>query len=257
MIISLISAGNGYVSGFIESYILMPVQQLAGGYADPPQKSREELEAEVSRLSEENGHLREELTEQYDIMAENEELRKFFNIKKQNSSVSLITASVISRDPNDDFCGFALDKGAFDGVELNAPVVTEKGLVGFVSGVSMRSCRVTTIFSPDAAVGAVVKRTGSGGVISGSAALSDKGRTSMKNLPSGSGITEGDIVVTSGYGGIFPKNLQIGRISSVYTDAFTSMPMAEIEPYEDIGSIVSAAIITDFSGKDELPLKEK
>ena len=256
MIISLISAGNEYVSGFITSYIFMPVQQLFGA-EEPPPKSRDELEAEVLALSEENRRLREELAGHYDIIAENEELRKYLNIKKQNSSVSLMTASVISRDPNENFYGFSLDKGACDGVELNAPVVTDKGLVGFVSSVSVRSCRVTTVFSPDAAIGASVKRTGSGGIISGSAELSDKGMTEMKNLPADSKIMNGDMVVTSGYGGIFPKNLQIGRIRAVRRDSFTAMPVAEVEPYEDIRNIVSAAIITDFSGKDVLRQKEK
>ena len=256
LVISLISVGNEYVSGFIEGCIIQPVQRLMCN-ADPPPKSREELENELSRLSEENCRLREELAQHYDIMAENEELRRYFDIKKQNESISLIPAAVISRDPDENFFGFVMDKGAFDGVELNSPVVTEKGLVGYVSGVSMRSCRVTTILSPEAAIGAVVKRTGSVGVISGSTALSDSGRTEMTNLPAGSGISEGDMAVTSGFGGMFPKDLLIGRIKAVYTDAFTAMPAAEIEPYEDARKIQSAAIITDFSGKDELFTKEK
>lgn len=254
----LISSGNEYVSGFISDYVVMPVQQLAAGDGESPfklsspPKSRGQLEGEASRLREENRSLRDKLVDYYEVKAENEELRRFYGLKRNDMSLSLLPASVTGRDPNEDFGAFTLNKGSYDGVELNAPVVTENGLVGFVSRVSSRSCRVTTLLSPDAGVGAAVIGSGDSGIISGNASISDDGLTRMINLPALNKIQKDDIVVTSGCGGRFPENLKIGSIISTGTDSYTSMPYAVVRLFEDVHNVSSAAVVLDFSSKGDI-----
>ena len=253
LIVALVSSGNSYVNNFLTSYVLTPLQQLttkgsdSAGKAMTPPKSREELEQEVDRLQEENRRLQDMLVEYYDLKAENEKLEKFYDIKKENTDFSVVTADVIGRDPNENFYGFTLDRGSHDGVELNDPVMTENGLVGWVCEVAPRSCKVTTLLSPDAAVGALVKRTGDSGIITGSPAFSDDGITRLINVSTRDQVKVGDIVVTSGYGGVFPKNIKIGTVREMTYDDYTGMPMAVIEPFEALRTVSSAVIVVDFS----------
>lgn len=258
LVVALITAGNPSVSNFFTSFILTPLQQVASGAASSagnaltPQKSAEELQAEVDRLEEENRNLKDMLIDYYDIKEQNEQLIKYYDIKKENQDFSIVPATVIGRDPNENFYGFTLDKGSVDGIEINDTIMTENGLVGWVCEVAPKSCKVKTILSPDAQIGAVVKKTSDNGIISGSAEYSDDGITLMKNISAQNSMKEGDIVVTSGIGGTYPKNIKIGEIKSITLDDYTGMPVAVIEPYEDIKNVSSVAVITDFSGKGEI-----
>lgn len=258
LVVALITAGNSTVGGLFTAFVITPLQRVAADFTHSaeediaPPKNVEELEAENSRLTEENRRLNDILVEYYDLKRENEELYRFYNIKKNNADFSVIPSTVIARDPNENFYGFILDKGTADGVELNDPVMTDNSLIGFVNEVGIKSCKVTSILSPAAKIGAVDKRTGNEGIISGTPLFSDDGITVMKNISTHNTVRTGDIIVTSGYGGLYPKNIKIGTVSRMDHDIYTGMPIAVIKPFEDVRSIKSAAIIVNFTGKGEI-----
>ncbi|MDD6489806.1 MAG: rod shape-determining protein MreC [Clostridia bacterium] len=258
LVFALVTAGNSSVNNFVTSFILTPLQQVTSGASSSvgnaltPPKSAEELQKEVSELQKENQKLNDMLVDYYDIKEENEQLRKYYDIKKENQDFRLVPSTVIERDPNENFYGFTLDKGVLDGVEVNDPVITEKGLVGWVCETAAKSCKVKTILSPDAQIGAVSKKTSDSGVISGSVEYSDDGITLMQNISAQHSMKKGDIVVTSGFGGIYPKNLKIGKIQNIKYDDYSGMPVAVIKPYEDIKNVSSVAVIADFNGKGEI-----
>lgn len=263
LVTALVSSGNSYINNFLTSFIFTPVQSFvtggvtSAGDALTPAKSSGELQMEVEELKKENRRLNDLLVDYYDIKAENEELEKFYDIKKENKDFSVVTAAVISRDPNENFYGFTLDKGNADGIELNDPVMTENGLVGWVCEAAPKSCKVTTILSPDAAVGIMSKRTSDSGILSGSAAISDEGYTRMINISAGNSMEPEDIIVTSGFGGVFPKNIKIGKVRELSFDAYSGLPVAVIEPFEDIKTVKSATVVVNFSGKGEITETEK
>lgn len=258
LVLALVTAGNDTIGGLVTGYILTPLRRAAADFTNSaedaitPPKSIEELEEENSALREENKKLNDMLVEYYDIKKENEELYKFYDIKKNNEDFSVIPSTVISRDPNENFYGFIVDKGSADGIELNDPVMTDNGLVGYVSEVSLKSSKVTALISPAAKIGVVDKKTGDEGIITGDPELSDSGITLMKNISSQNTIKSGDIIVTSGYGGMYPKNIKIGTVSKITLDSYTGTPQAVIKPFEDVRKITSAAIIVNFSGKGEV-----
>ena len=258
LVLALITAGNSTVGGIVTGYILNPLLRVASDFTNSaeetitPPKSVEELEEENDKLKEENRRLNDMLVEYYDLKKENDELYKFYNIKKNNEDFSVVPSTVISRDPNENFYGFILDKGSADGVKPDDPVMTDNGLVGYVCEVSTKSCKVTSIISPAAQVGAVDKKTGDEGVVTGSPEYSDSGIAVMKNISAQNAMKSGDIVVTSGYGGMYPKNIKIGTVSKLDYDSYTGMPVAIVKPFEDVRNITSAAIITNFSGKGDI-----
>ncbi len=258
LVLALVSAGNSSVNNFFTSFIFTPLQQVtangseAAGDALSPGKSNEELQKRVSELEEENRDLNSKIVDYYDVKKENEELKRFYHIKKENTDFTLVPSTVIGRDPNENFYGFTADKGSTDGISVNDPVITENGLVGWVSETAPKSCKVTTILSPDTRIGAVVKKTDDSGIVAGSAQQADDNRVSMLNLTEQHTAQKGDIVVTSGFGGLYPKNLRIGKISSIAIDEYSGMPQAQIKPFEDVRYVSSVVIITDFDGKGEI-----
>lgn len=257
LIVALVTAGNSTVNGFFTGLIFSPLQRaaasLTGGASDAvrPVQDIEKLEEENSKLKEENRRLNDILVEYYDLKEENEKLNKFYDIKESNEDFSMVPSTVIARDPNENFYGFVLDKGTNDGISKDDPVVTENGLVGFVSEVNVRSCKVSAIISPDAKVGAIDKKTENQGILTGTPEYSEQNVAVMKNISAQHKMEKGDIVVTSGYGGKYPKNIRIGTVRSIEHD-YNGLPMALIDPFEDVRYIRSAAVITDFSGKGEI-----
>ncbi len=206
----------------------------------------EALKAENEELKKENARLREQLVDYLDTKEENERLRGYYELKEKNKSLKLLPAKVIRRDPNDDFCGFALDVGSVDSVKINDSVVTENGLVGRISRVDATTCMVTTILSPDARVAAVDKQSGDGGIISGSDSLCSRGMTGMGKLDGDNKIAADDIIVTSGTGGVYPPNLIVGKVRELEFNSYDASQTAVIEPYDDISSITAAAVVVDY-----------
>lgn len=267
LVLALVSAGNSYVNNFMTSFILTPIQQVAtggaysAGDALTPPESYDQLKKRADSLEKENRRLNDMLVEYYDIKKENEELSKFYDIKKENADLSVIPATVIGRDPNENFYGFTADKGSADGINLGDPVMTDNGLVGWVTEVAPRSCKITTILSPDSGVGVIDKKTEDGGVISGSPKLCDEGLTRMTNISAQNKLEQDDIVVTSGYGGVFPKNIKVGKVKELTNDPHTGLPMAVIEPFEQIKTVSSVAIVVSFTGRGDIedtsPRKEE
>lgn len=238
------SAVNAFTNG------LFSVTASATASADTA--SYDDLKTENEKLRQENAELRKQLADYYDVKQENAKLWKYYDLKKQNPSYKIQPAAVIMRDANDDFYSFTLDIGTSSGVSVNNPVITENGLVGWVYKADLTTCKVKTILSPDTKAGAVDKQSNDSGIISGSAALSDNNLTSLTKLEENNKINQGDMIVTSGTGGIYPGNLIIGKVKEIKFNSYDASRYAVVEPYEDIRRITSAAVITDFDTKGEV-----
>ncbi len=242
---------NSFISSVINTATKGLFQVTAAAAASADTVSYDDLKAENEKLKEENAELREQLADYYDVKSENEELWNYYNLKKENPSYTIVPASVIKRDANDDFYSFTLDIGSSSDVEVNDPVITENGLVGWVSQVDSATCRVKTVLSPDTKAGAVDSVTGDSGIVSGSSTLCDDNLTQLTKLAEDNEIEEGDLIVTAGTGGVYPKNLIIGEVKEIKINSYDTTKYAIIEPYEDIRTVTSAAVITDFDGKGE------
>lgn len=239
----ILSAINGFTRGF---------SQVSAAVASNDTASVDDIKEENEKLSRENAQLREQLVDYYDVKAENERLSKYYDIKKQNPSYNICPATVIRRDTNDDFYSFTLDIGSANGVKINDAVITENGLVGWVCSVDAATCRVKTVLSPDTKAAAVDKQSGDGGIVSGNSVLCDSNFTQIVKIAENNKIKEGDIIVTSGTGGIYPKNLIIGKVTELKFNSYDTTRYAVVEPFEDIRKITAAAVITAFDGKGEV-----
>ncbi len=247
---SLISSGVNLVTRGL-------FQVTASATADNGSASAEELRGEVERLKTENAELRAQVSDYIDIKQENARLQKLLDIKKDNPSCQMTPANVIKRDANDDFYAFTLDIGTSNGVGVNNPVITENGLIGWVCQADAATCKVKTVLSPDTKTGAKDKQSGDNGIINGSATLCDQNLTAMTKLAENHKVKKGDMIVTSGTGGVYPGGLLIGEVQRVEFNAYDASRYAVIKPYEDIRTVSTAAVITDFKAKGKVDGNEK
>lgn len=248
---------NSLVSGGINAATKGLFQVSAKAAASIDSAGADEVREQLEKLKSENAELRNQLSDYIEIKQENSRLKKLLEIKKDNPSYKLTPANVIRRDTNDDFYSFTLDEGTSQGISVNNPVITENGLVGWVCQADAATCKVKTILSPDTKAGAKDKQSGDNGIINGNATLCDKNLTAMTTLAENHKVKKGDMITTSGTGGVYPGGLLIGEVQSVEFNSYDASRYAVIKPYEDIRYIGTAAVITDFGTKGEVKGNEK
>ena len=191
----------------------------------------------------------DKLVEYESIKRENEQFREFLQLKENNPDYDFETATVIGRDSTSRFGSFTIDKGSVDGVEVADPVITSDGLVGIVWEVGLTYSHVRTIIDISVEVGVYGITARDSGIVTGDITLSSEGLCRLKYLPKNSGISAGELVVTSGIGGVFPKNLVVGTVRTVDLDSNGLSLSATIEPTADILGVTDVLVIKSFDGQ--------
>jgi rod shape-determining protein MreC len=208
---------------------------------------------ENQRLKEQIGELNKKLTNYDALVTEVEELRKFVTIKEEHEDYILSEpCDVIGYVANDPFMSFTIDKGSDDDIEPYCPVVTAEGIVGITIEVSEHVSTVRTILSPDLSIAAVCSSSAAdSGIIEGSIANAQDGCTTLIHVDKNNQLEIGDLMITSGTSGLFPKDYSIGTVKSIGLNSTGLSVSAVIEPCIDISRLTSVIVITDFSGKKE------
>lgn len=201
------------------------------------------LKAEVDKLT-------SDLMDYEKAKQENEMYEKYYGIKEQHSDYTMEAAMLISRNEDDPYGSFIINKGSINGIKLHDPVITESGLVGYIAEVNPSFSKVMTILDSGMNCGAMDRRTRDAGIISGELTLAEAGKTRMNNLLRSSGVASGDYIVTSG-GGIFPEGLVIGTVDSIHNDSYNTSLYAQITPSVDFEELRDMMVITYFSGQGE------
>ena len=137
---------------------------------------------------------------------------------------------------------------------MNDPVVSQNGVVGWVSEVDLNTCKVVTLLSPQTSIGAIDNKSHDTGVVSGNAKYCDKNLTTMQKLNADHKIKKGDIITTTGIGGLYPKGLIIGKVTDICYDTYNTSYYAVVKPYDEIKKLTELAIITDYTGQGEVLL---
>lgn len=224
------------------------ISDAAGGFFDGIINYKDTI-AENERLKAENAELNQKLVDYEKIKDENDQYKTMAGIKEIYSDFTVTMAFVISRDPADRFSSFMIDRGSLHGVKLNDPVMTPSGLVGIVTKVGPISSRVRTTLSPENDVGAIEIVSKELGVLSGDIELASQGLAKLSILSEETSIKEGDMIVTAGASGIYPKGIPIGKVVEVKTEAHGVTKYAKIQPLVDIEEISTVQVIIGFNGQ--------
>jgi len=163
-------------------------------------EENERLQQAVRQLSLRNSSLEQ-------MREENSRLQKLLAFEAVLPYQTL-GARVIGRAPNFLAGTLYLDRGSSDGVRADLPVVSDSGIVGRTILVTLHNCQVQLITNADASAGVIVERTRSPGVARGT----ENPLLDLNYINNTEDVNPGDIIVTSGLDGIYPKGLPVGRV---------------------------------------------
>lgn len=256
MVAVAVSAGKETTPQQVLNTITYPFVKAANVIADGVGGFFDKL-INADKYKSENDELMAKLTEMYkhtmdydSLVKENVRLREMLGIKQKNPDFRFSEpCDVVSHNANDLYGGFTINKGKSDGLSQNDPVITAVGLVGRITSIGENYAKVTTVISPQVNVGVYTMRTKATGVIENDVSSAQKGLCLMSDILKDADIKEGDIVFTSGKSGLFPADVMVGTVTEVYDDPNGLTKHALVEPAENIKSLSSVFVITDFNGK--------
>ena len=188
-------------------------------------RARDEAEALRGRVRQ----LEQDTARLAETEAENARLRTLLDFRRTLGG-KLITARVIGHDAAGLSRTLVIDQGSAAGVEKGAAILAPEGIVGQVFLVSPHAARVLLVSDHNSGVDAVVQRTRGRGIVEGTA----DGRCGLKFVRRTEDLQVGDLVVSSGLDGIFPRGLPIGRIQAVDKQGQGLFQYAQIEPAVDV-----------------------
>ena len=194
---------------------------------------------ENKRLQLETTMLKRRLDQLQDQALETQRLERLLAMR-QSSRAEFLTARVVGKDATNWFKTVLLDRGSLEGIRRNQPALAPDGLVGRVVEVTLTSSRVQLLTDPVSAVGGLIRRTRVTGIVSGNLGAGAR----VRYLPLMADVAVGDEVVTSGMGGVFPKGILIGRITSVERKSGALFQEATLQSAVDLSRLEEVLILT-------------
>ncbi|OGV99364.1 MAG: rod shape-determining protein MreC [Nitrospinae bacterium RIFCSPLOWO2_02_39_17] len=200
----------------------------------------------LTNIQEENSRLRKDIDSlkfQNNILVER--LNKFQRMEKLSDFLNtaidfnFLPADVVAFDSTGWMKTVTINKGLKDGIRKNMTVVTYNGLVGRVVQTMAGYSKVLLITDPRSSVDAIIQRTRDRGIVIGA----NHNVLEMKYLSINSDVKEGDVVISSGAGGIFQKGLSIGVISKIHEKNDGLFRRVAIVPSADLLRIEELLVI--------------
>jgi rod shape-determining protein MreC len=157
---------------------------------------------------------------------------------REHLQLKTVAAEIIGAAATPDFRTLTIDRGTRDGVRADMSVIAPAGVVGRLVVPSLRSAKVQLLIDRNAAAGAIIERTRAQGVVVGSG----DDRLRLDYVSEVFDVVAGDIVMTSGIDGIYPKGFIIGRIESVER-AGGSYKRILIKPAVDFSALEEVLVV--------------
>ncbi|PSR22080.1 MAG: rod shape-determining protein MreC [Sulfobacillus acidophilus] len=213
---------------------------------------------ELFTLQRENQQLKQQLLlynsmklELSELAEENSQLRGLLQLKGAASHWKLVTATVISRNPDTWFQTVVINRGSDSGIHAGMAVIEPQGVVGRVISTSPVSATVMLLLDPDSGVGAEDVRSQAAGVVSGRAAISDE--LTFQLFAHHPNIQPGDAVVTSSYNQYYPAGLLIGEVAKVSKTAYGLTETAVVVPSVNFNQIDNVMVVLSHPNGTSLP----
>lgn len=189
-------------------------------------------------LALENRRLLNEIAALQEVARENDRLRQVvgFNAPLEGRKV---VAQVIAQDVSPEFRMIRINKGHAQGVEAGMAVIALEGVVGRVIRTGRDFADVLALLDSSSAIDSLLQRNRVRGVVEGLGSQ----QLAMKYLRRTDDVQEGDLVVSSGIGGLFPKGLTIGKVTSVRKKNFGITQTVEVAPSVDFNRLEEVTVI--------------
>lgn len=203
---------------------------------------------------EENQYLKQKIDQSYemqvriaDLEVENEKMRQELDLSQTLGDYSIVNATVISRNPDQWMETLVINVGSNDGIQVNQAVMAGNGLIGRVIEVNPTSSKVLLLTSDQSNAGMVSARVQTASQTSANGIVSDYDpRTKeyiMTQVDPDAEIKAGDMVITSGLGGVIPSTLLIGEVASAQMDDYGLFQIVKIIPAGEMTDIRFVTVI--------------
>jgi rod shape-determining protein MreC len=204
------------------------------------------VRAENRRLRDEAQRLRVEALRVNETEAENQRLRRLLALK-QSLPLETMAGEIIAREWGGWVRSLTVNRGRGDSVGRLTAVIAPEGLVGRIVDVRTGSAIVQVLTDPASTVGAHVVRTRTPGIIEGE----PRGTLRFKYMArDGTNLQVGDMVVTSGLGGLFPGGIPIGRVRTIDDRGAALFSYAQVTPAVDFARIDEVLLLTGGAARD-------
>jgi rod shape-determining protein MreC len=220
----LVTAGTAIASPF----------RAVGEWAEGLGASREEIEA----LREQNEELRDRLAELEEARMENERLRALVDFVEE-SDFDVVGAGVIGLPTNSWDASILIDRGSDAGIEEGMPVIAAQGLVGQVVEASERAAKIRLITDQRSGTAVIIQSTRAPGVARGTL----EGVLQVDYVDEEQAPEPGDVVLTSGMGGVFPKGIVVGDVTEVEQERHRLFPTITVESRVPVTEIEEVLVI--------------
>jgi rod shape-determining protein MreC len=201
------------------------------------------LKAEVERL-------RSDLAEAQTSLRDANQLRAIRELHQENffpTGTQPVTARVIAKSPTVWYSSVMIDHGTSDGVRVNQPVIAAGGLAGKVISATGGTAEVRLITDGESGVSAQVFPQGVSGIVRPE--VGDPEQLLLENVESGRRVTEGTLVITSGFTSsqgesLFPRGIPIGRVTNVDFDELETYQRVHVRPFADLRRVDVVQVLT-------------
>ena len=249
---SVISSGVGSV--------ISPLQKIIYNANDKLKESFDffinfsKVKQENEELAAKNAELENKLIEYNRMKEENTTLREMFDYSQANQNYNYLGCNIVGYSGGNISNGYIIDKGTNEGVKKDMIVITPAGLVGKVTKSESNYSIVQTILNENIAVASMVESTReTTGILQGVTDHKNKNLTILSNIPIDSEMEEGDVILTSGLGGMYPQEIRIGEVVSVEVDSVGIMKKAIVKPYVDFNKLEGLFVVVP---KEEINIGE-
>ncbi len=208
------------------STVFYPAQMVIS-YVD----SHRAVAAENEQLKEENARLRQET---YYASEGLQELTRLHTLVRFDDKwdYPIVTARVVGHNPGRFLTTIVINRGTKHGVKENMPVFSMNGLVGKVTKATITHSRVQLLVDPNLKLSVQERRTRVVGFLE-----SMDGHLLSAMIPSHAGVKEGDTLITSGLGGIFPKGIPVGTVKAVRKADLDVMRLMDVAPFQEFSTL--------------------
>ncbi|MBI2885681.1 MAG: rod shape-determining protein MreC [Chloroflexi bacterium] len=225
------------VQGGLHNLVVALEELLEGArHAGDLARENQQLRREVDRLQ-------AEVLRTQEAAQENQQLRALLNYQRDNPGREYQPASVIAYDPSNLRRSVMINRGREHGVQKGMVVVSDLGLVGKVVEAFPRAARVLLVTDPSSVITAVAQRSRVQGVAAGRA----DGSLALQYVDRAADLREGDLVLTSGLGGAYPKGLLLGKVSHVEARDQDLFKEVRILPAASASALETVLVLTDFT----------
>jgi rod shape-determining protein MreC len=210
-------------------------------------KQYQDLLEENEILKNENENLREQNAGLSFLQDENELLREALHLKDIFDGYDIVGSNIMGSDPGNFVYRYKIDLGTRDNVKLDMPVIAaNNALYGRVFSTNYTTSVIVPIIDENFGISGWISKENGGHVnIKGDIRYKEKGLCLIENVSDTVNLVVGDVVETSGFGGIYPKGILVGVIIEILYDEITNEAYGVLEPYVDFNSINTVFVMME------------